>query len=150
MFAEGHRDVLADRQAVEQGRELKREADVRAQLDQLPIRHAAHVDPFDVDVSAVRLPQAVEQSQDRRLSRSGHTDQTSNRALFDLQRAILQDDLLAEAQRHVIDERETHFVAPNNRYERMKFVAKIRMIEVTTAAVVDLPTPAAPPRVARP
>ena len=35
-------------------------------------------------------------------------------------------------------------------YESAKLKMKIRMIEVTTAPVVALPTPAAPPRVWRP
>ena len=57
LFAQPHRDVLADGERVEQRGELKDVADARAQLVELAAREIRHVEIVDENLSRVRLEQ---------------------------------------------------------------------------------------------
>ena len=95
------------------------------------------------------------QPQDRRLAGAGEADDARDRALDDVEREVLHDDLraVADARRLRAGRKPAALSSRHcwkSTYESAKLNTKIRMIEVTTAPVVDLPTPAAPPRVCSP
>jgi hypothetical protein len=103
MLAQRHRDVLADREAIEKRRELKREPDLLPELDEVAVGEIAQVAPAHGDAPGIRHPQSVEEAEDRRLTRAGEADQTRNRTFLDFERAILQHDFLTEPERHAFD-----------------------------------------------
>ena len=70
-----------------------------------------------------------------------------------IEAAVLEHHAVSVAHRHVVepgDDVFRHPPPPYRKYDMRKLMMKIRMMQMTTALVVDLPTPAAPPRVVRP
>src|SRR5579872_1370603 len=84
-------DVFVDRQTVEERRELERKPDRAAQLDELAVAKLGDVLILDIDASGLRTAQSVEQTQDRRLSGAGQSDDARYRALDHVHRQVLQN-----------------------------------------------------------
>ena len=101
----------------------------KVEMSLIPNQHASFVGP----------PQAVEQTQDRRLAGARKTDDAGDRALDDVEREVLHHDFRAVANADVLEprielcRRRCLRHCGKRMYESAKLKMKIRMIAMTTA-----------------
>ena len=156
VLAQRQRDVLVDVQAIEERGELKREADRSAQIRPARARAAREILPVAEDAAAVGLAQAVEQPQDRRLAGAGEPDDARDRALDDVEREVLHHDRAPHMRAYVVESRHDGHrqplptLLPNKNVRQREVEDEDQDDRDDHRPVVEIPTPAAPPRVLKP
>src|ERR1017187_7625136 len=149
---EGKRDVLAHAHRVEERAFLKRHAELASQDVALARRHRPEVLAVDLDRARIGLQEANDVLQENALADPRLSDEGERLAFLDLEIQTYEDLLFAEALRHALepDRGGRGGGAQNSTFVRKKSAMRIVSEPMTTAVVVDRPTPSAPPVVSYP
>src|SRR5471032_2471950 len=147
MPAKWERDVLEYGHRIEESPFLKRHAESRAEAVQLARRHVADLFAVDVDLSAVRLQEADDVLERHALSRSGAADDHNRFTVLDVDRHVMQHFFRSEGLVDVLHrDGDGGLLGHQKRsFVRKKSARRMMTEAVTTALVVALPTPSAPP-----
>src|SRR5262245_22161340 len=168
VLADRVRDVLVDRERVEQRGALEHHPEVAAQRHPVVLGQAAHVAAEHGDLPGVAAQQPDHVLQTDRLSRARAAEDGEGLALRDAEVEAAQHGLLAERLPHAAEldgRRGLVHVPPSTRPKaassasvgssssslvRKKSTISTTIDATTTARVVATPTPTVPPSVARP
>ena len=158
MAAQREGDVLEHRHRIEQRPFLKGHAEAAAEPVEVDRPHAAEVLPLDVHVTAVRLHQSDDVLEGDALAGAGAADDDHRLAGLHVDGQVAQHRLAVERlrdllqrdggvfARHLRDRLRSNRVCHQNRIlVRKKSVSRMISDALTTALVVERPTPSAPP-----
>ena len=126
---------------------LERHPETLAEAIELDRSHAAEVLAVDDDVTSVGLQQADDVLERHAFARSGAADDHDRLASLDVDREVAQHLPPSERLRQVL-QRDGRIVLHQNRtFVRKKSDSRMMSDALTTASVVERPTPSAPPLV---
>src|SRR5690606_1141474 len=137
---ESEPDVLVDVVGIEEGAVLENVANRAPKLRERVAIQRGHVETVDVNVARVGLDQPDDVLEQHALAGAGRTQQRQRLAVLDIERYAVEDDHRAEALVNVAD--PDH--GTNSSFARIRSSSRMSTELLTTAPVVERPTPAAP------
>src|SRR6266852_7943029 len=140
-------DVLEDIHRIEQRTLLKCHTKMLTKIVEVFGLHAAQVLAQDVDVSIVWLHQSDHVLEGDALSLAGTADDHQRFAFLHVDGEIVQHRLSAERFVDVLERDDCAVLIHCINFVKKKSVSKMISEALTTACVVERPTPSAPPEV---